>query len=176
VRVTAQRSGASADVTAYDFDATTIDGTPFPLAGLRGRVLLVVNVASYCGFTPQYRALEALYRRHRDEGFVVLGFPCNQFGRQEPGGPEAIREFCAREYGVTFPLFEKTDVNGRHAHPLFQYLKAQSPGRLGVTRIAWNFTKFLVDRRGRVVRRYGSRVAPMAIEPDVVVALSEGRP
>jgi glutathione peroxidase len=153
--------------SVHAFDATAIDGTQVPLAAFRGRVLLIVNVASRCGFTPQYEALEAMYRAYRDRGVTVLGFPCDQFGHQEPGSHEEIQAFCTAEYGVTFPLFAKIAVNGPTAHPLYVFLKSARKGLLGTTAIKWNFTKFLVDRDGRVVRRYGSSTPPAAIEPDI---------
>jgi len=139
--------------TVYDFAAVTIEGQTRPLDAFRGQVLLVVNVASRCGFTPQYAGLEALYRQHRADGFSILGFPCDQFGHQEPGDEAEIREFCSLNYDVTFPLFAKVDVNGPAAHPLFEFLKAARPGLLGTRRIKWNFTKFLVDRGGIPFRR-----------------------
>jgi glutathione peroxidase len=151
----------------YDFEATSIDGSPVSLDAYRGRTLLIVNVASRCGYTPQYAGLERLYRAHKDEGFVVLGFPCDQFGRQEPGTDEEIEQFCAREYGVTFPLFSKIKVNGPDAHPLFAYLKRQKKGVLGSEAIKWNFTKFLVGPDGAVLRRYGSSDTPEVIEKDL---------
>jgi glutathione peroxidase len=151
----------------YDFEATSIDGSPVSLDAYRGRTLLIVNVASRCGYTPQYAGLERLYRAHKDEGFVVLGFPCDQFGRQEPGTDEEIEQFCAREYGVTFPLFSKIKVNGPDAHPLFRYLKAQKKGLFGSEAIKWNFTKFLVGPDGAVLRRYGSSDTPEVIEKDL---------
>jgi glutathione peroxidase len=137
-----------------------LDGSPLSLAELRGRVLLVVNTASKCGFTPQYAGLEELYRAYRDRGLTVLGFPSNQFGAQEPGTVGEIGAFCQRNYGVTFPVFAKVDVNGPQAHPLYRFLKAEKPGIFGSSRIKWNFTKFLVDRQGKVVRRYGPSTAP----------------
>lgn len=146
--------------SVYDFSVQAIDGSTQPLAAFAGQVLLVVNVASQCGFTPQYAALEGLWREFRDRGFAVLAFPCNQFGGQEPGTDAQIREFCSLRYGVSFPLFAKGDVNGAHAHPLFRYLKHALPGVAGSESIKWNFTKFLVDRRGRPVRRFGSVVSP----------------
>lgn len=149
--------------TVFDFSATTLAGEPCALAVFAGRVLLIVNTASRCGFTPQYRALEALHRRFAPRGFAVLGFPCNQFGRQEPGSAEDIAGFCAGEYGVTFPIFAKVDVNGARAHPLYRHLKTQKPGILGIGAIKWNFTKFLVDRAGRVVARHAPTVAPEAL-------------
>ena len=158
--------------SVYDFSAETLDGRVLSFDTLRGQVLLVVNVASQCGYTGQYRGLEALYRQHRHRGFAVLGFPCNQFGGQEPGAPVEIQEFCSRQYDVTFPMFAKVDVNGPHAHPLFTFLKAQRRGWLG-SGIRWNFTKFLVGRDGKVRRRYGSIDAPSKIEPDIERALEE---
>ena len=151
----------------YDFEATAIDGSLIPLASFRGRTLLIVNVASECGFTPQYEGLERLYRRYKDDGLVVLGFPCDQFGRQEPGTDEEIQQFCAREYDVSFPLFSKIKVNGPDAHPLFVYLKSQKKGLLGSEAIKWNFTKFLVGPDGAVLRRYGSAETPAQIEKDL---------
>jgi glutathione peroxidase len=148
----------------FDFEAMAIDGTSVTLDRYRGRVLLIVNVASQCGFTPQYRGLEDLYRRDKDDGLVVLGFPCDQFGHQEPGTNEEIRRFCAETYDVTFPMFAKIDVNGRNAHPLFAFLKSQQKGVLGTEAIKWNFTKFLVDRDGHVVRRFAPSDTPGKIE------------
>ena len=136
-----------------------------------GRVLLIVNVASGCGYTPQYAGLEALWRRHRDAGLTVLGFPCDQFGHQEPGSEAEIATFCSTMYDVTFPLFAKVEVNGRDAHPLFRYLERARPGVLHTTRIKWNFTKFLVDRDGAVTERFSPRVVPEKIEPRIVELL-----
>ena len=144
------------------------------MADFKGRVLLVVNVASRCGYTPQYAGLESLYRRHRGEGFEVLGFPCNQFGGQEPGGPEDIAGFCSQNYDVTFPMFAKVDVNGPTAHPLFTLLKEERPGALGTKSIKWNFTKFLVGRNGEVLKRYSSGTSPQEIDADVAAALAVG--
>ena len=158
-------------MTAYEFDAAALDGAPVSLDVYRGHVLLIVNVASQCGFTPQYRGLEALYRAHCDEGLVVLGFPCDQFGHQEPGTSGEIRAFCAERYDVTFPLFAKVRVNGEDAHPLFKFLKASKKGWLGTEGIKWNFTKFLVGRDGEVLSRYGSADTPEKIAPDVRNAL-----
>ena len=137
----------------YDFSAKTIEGNEQKLDAYRGKALLVVNVASKCGFTPQYEGLEALYRTFKDKGFAVLGFPCDQFGHQEPGDEDEIRNFCSLTYGVSFPMFAKIDVNGSHAHPLYRYLKHEAKGVLGSEMIKWNFTKFLVARDGRVVGR-----------------------
>ncbi|MEP6745986.1 MAG: glutathione peroxidase, partial [Gemmatimonadota bacterium] len=136
----------------WDIPLDTLDGRMTTLGEWRGKVLLVVNVASQCGRTPQYGGLEALWRARRDEGLAVLGFPCDQFGHQEPGSASEIANFCERNYGVSFPLFAKTEVNGPHAHPLYRWLKRERPGFLWIGRIKWNFTKFLVGRRGRVVR------------------------
>jgi glutathione peroxidase len=149
--------------TIYDFTAETIDGAPAPLADYRDKVLLIVNTASQCGFTGQYAGLEALYRKHRDKGLVVLGFPCNQFGAQEPGDAEEIKTFCALTYDVDFPLMRKIDVNGPKAHPLYAWLKSQKKGVLGAG-IKWNFTKFLIDRKGQVVGRFAPTVEPKALE------------
>jgi len=157
--------------SVYDFDVTTLDGQPRRLSEYRGKTLLIVNVASACGFTPQYTGLEALYRKYRDRGFEVLGFPCNQFGGQEPGSAEDIATFCSTKYDVTFPLFAKIDVNGAKAHPLYEHLKAEAPGALGTKAIKWNFTKFLVNSRGEVVERYGSSTTPEQIDADVARAL-----
>ena len=153
--------------TVYDFEANLLNGTPQKLDAYRGRVLLIVNVASKCGFTPQYEGLEALYRTHEDQGLVVLGFPCNQFGHQEPGDASEIRTFCSAKYEVTFPLFAKIDVNGADAHPLYKFLKHAAPGVLGSESIKWNFTKFLIDRSGDVVRRYASADKPEKIEGEI---------
>lgn len=142
-------------MSLYDQDCYTHLGEPFNLRVLRGQVLLIVNVASKCGFTPQLKELEALYQRYRDNGFTVLGFPCNQFGRQSPESAQAFCTFGERNYGVTFPLMEKVDVNGRNTHPLFKHLKQEAPGVMGTRTIKWNFTKFLVARDGRVIARFG---------------------
>ena len=153
-------------------DLTTIpvqasDGTATDLSPYAGQVLLIVNTASKCGFTPQYEGLEALYRKHKDRGFAVLAFPCNQFGAQEPGDAEEIASFCRLTYDVTFPVFAKIDVNGADAAPLFRHLKKEARGVLGSEAIKWNFTKFLVDRSGNVVERYAPTTAPDAIEKDI---------
>jgi len=146
--------------TIYDFTVPRLDGTPEDLGQYAGRVLLIVNTASECGFTPQYKGLEALYRDYRERGLTVLGFPCNQFGGQEPGENSEIARFCEVNYGVTFPMFAKIDVNGDSAHPLYAWLKKEAPGVLGSERIKWNFTKFLVDRDGRVVGRFAPTTTP----------------
>jgi glutathione peroxidase len=158
--------------TAYDFTATAIDGCERSLAEFAGRALLIVNVASKCGFTPQYAGLEALWRRYRDAGFAVLGFPCDQFGHQEPGTEEEIARFCSTTYDVTFPMFAKIEVNGPNTHPLYAWLKREKGGILGTEAIKWNFTKFLIGRDGRVVERYAPLVAPEKIERDVAALLA----
>jgi glutathione peroxidase len=147
----------------YEFSAPLLDGRPVDLAEFRGKVLLIVNTASQCGFTPQYAGLEGLYRAYKDRGFAVLGFPCNQFGAQEPGSGEEIGAFCEKNYGVSFPIFEKIEVNGPGTHPLYRYLKDEKTGIFGTEKIKWNFTKFLVDREGKVVERYGPSTEPKAI-------------
>jgi glutathione peroxidase len=153
--------------TLYDFSATTLDGKPLALDSFSGKVALVVNTASKCGFTPQYEGLQALHARFRDRGLEVLCFPCNQFGRQEPGSPTDIAAFCQRHYGVSFQMFDKIEVNGGGAHPLFKWLKKEKPGFLGTPAIKWNFTKFLVDRDGRPVKRYGSVTKPQNLVGDI---------
>lgn len=158
-------------MTVYDYSARSLDGREIALSEFKGKVLLIVNTASKCGFTPQYQGLQALYSRFADRGLVVLGFPCNQFGRQEPGGAEEIGAFCEKNYGVTFPMFDKIDVNGDNAHPLYTYLKAEAPGLLGSKAIKWNFTKFLVDRDGKVVRRYAPKDTPQKIAADIEALL-----
>jgi len=152
----------------YDIPVTTLDGRIITLDVYRSKALLIVNVASRCGFTPQYRGLEEVYQRHRDR-LVVLGFPCNQFGRQEPGNEADIRKFCSEQYDVTFPLFAKIDVNGAAAHPLYRYLKSERKGLLGRESIAWNFTKFLVSKDGDVLRRYAPRTSPERIARDLAI-------
>lgn len=157
--------------SVYDFSARRIDGGEQRLSDFAGQVLLIVNVASQCGFTPQYAGLEALWRKYRDRGFAVLGFPCNQFGAQEPGSEAEIANFCSSRYDVTFPLFAKIDVNGEQAHPLYQHLKSTVPGLLGTESIKWNFTKFLVDRQGRVVSRHAPTTAPADLEREIEALL-----
>jgi glutathione peroxidase len=152
---------------AYDFSAKTIDGSERPLSDFRGKALLVVNVASKCGFTPQYTGLEALHRKFRDKGIEVLGFPCDQFGHQEPGNEEEIKNFCSLTYDVSFPMFAKVDVNGPNAHPLYKWMKEEKAGFLGTEGIKWNFTKFLIDRQGKVVRRYAPTDTPEKIEKEL---------
>jgi glutathione peroxidase len=151
----------------YDYTAASLDGRTVPLSDYRGEVLLIVNTASKCGFTPQYAGLEALYKDYHGRGLDVLGFPCNQFGRQEPGTAEEIGAFCQKNYGVTFPMFGKIDVNGPGAHPLYQYLKSEKRGLLGTKNIKWNFTKFLIDRGGKVVARFGPNTSPASLKPAI---------
>jgi glutathione peroxidase len=157
--------------TAYDFSATDIDSQPRSLSDYKGKVLLVVNVASQCGFTPQYAGLEKLWRDYGDRGLVVLGFPCDQFGHQEPGDEAEIRNFCSLNYDVTFPMFAKIDVNGDKAHPLWKWLKDEKGGFLGIDAIKWNFTKFLIGRDGEVIKRYAPTDKPEAIARDIEKAL-----
>jgi glutathione peroxidase len=163
--------GSRSLTSIYDIDLQTLDGQPKKVGAFAGKVMLVVNVASRCGFTPQYEGLEALYRRYSARGLVVLGFPCDQFGHQEPGDAAEIKDFCDREYDVTFPLFAKTEVNGDHAHPLYRALKSEAKGLLGTQAIKWNFTKFLIDKVGKVVRRYGPTHKPAAIAKDIEALL-----
>ena len=151
----------------HDIAARRIDGAERDLSEFKGKVLLIVNVASRCGFTPQYTGLEALYRSCRQRGFEVLGFPCNQFGSQEPGSEAEIGSFCSTNYDVTFPMFAKVDVNGAGAHPLYQFLKSEKPGVLGTEAIKWNFTKFLVNRQGDVVKRYAPNEKPEDLSTDI---------
>ena len=155
----------------YDFTVTKIDGTPQSLADYRGEVLLIVNVASKCGFTPQYKGLEEMYEKFQAKDFVVLGFPCDQFGHQEPGDEAEIKNFCAVTYDVKFPMFAKIDVNGANTHPLYKYLKHEAKGLLGSESIKWNFTKFLVDKNGKVTKRYAPTDTPASIEKDVAPML-----
>jgi len=159
-------------MSLYDFEVTTLEGERQTLESYRGKVLLIVNVASKCGFTPQYGGLEELYRRHRDRGFAVLGFPCDQFGHQEPGNEEEIRNFCSLTYQVSFPMFAKIEVNGDRTHPLYRLLKSAQKGLLGSEAIKWNFTKFLVDREGNVLQRYAPTATPESIEKDLVPLLA----
>jgi glutathione peroxidase len=154
-------------MSVYEFRAKTINGTDISLSEYQGKVLLIVNVASQCGFTPQYKGLEKLYEQYKEKGLVVLGFPCNQFAGQEPGNESDIKIFCELNFGVTFPLFSKINVNGPDAHPLYQYLKSWLPGVLGSEGIKWNFTKFLVDRKGEPVKRYASTDTPESMEKDI---------
>ena len=155
----------------YDFEVNLLNGDPVKLSEYRGKALLIVNTASQCGFTPQYGGLEELYEKFKVRGLEILGFPCNQFGKQEPGGSEEIAEFCSVNYGVSFPMFEKIDVNGEETHPLYRYLKREARGVLGSEPIKWNFTKFLVNRAGEVVGRFGSMTKPEQLEADIEAAL-----
>ncbi len=157
----------------YGFKADSLGGAPVDLAQYRGKVLLIVNTASECGFTPQYKGLEAVYQQFKDKGVEVLGFPCNQFGRQEPGSADEIGAFCEKNYGVTFPLFAKIDVNGDNAHPLFRHLKSEAPGIMGTEAIKWNFTKFLVKKDGTVYKRYAPRTEPKELMADIEKLLAE---
>lgn len=155
----------------YEFTARELGGEPVSLERYRDKVLLIVNTASECGFTPQYAGLQRLHDRYAARGFEVLGFPCNQFGKQEPGDAAQIGTFCEKQYGVAFPMFEKIDVKGPNAHPLYRYLTRQAPGVLGTRWIKWNFTKFLVDRSGRVVKRYAPATKPEELEADIEALL-----
>lgn len=157
--------------TAFDFSAVDLDGKVQPLSQWRGKVLLIVNTASKCGFTPQYQGLEALWRKYGPQGLVVLGFPCDQFGHQEPGDAEEIRNFCTLTYDVTFPMFAKVEVNGPNAHPLWAWLKTQKGGLLGIDAIKWNFTKFLVGRDGQVISRHAPTEAPESLASQIEAAL-----
>jgi glutathione peroxidase len=159
--------------TAFDFKADSLAGKPVALKKYKGKVLLVVNTASHCGFTPQYKGLQALYDRYHAQGLEVLGFPCNQFGAQEPGEAEEIGAFCERNYGVAFPMFDKVDVNGADAHPLFRWLTAEAPGLLGSEAIKWNFTKFLVRRDGTVHKRYAPQASPESLAKDIEELLAQ---
>ncbi len=149
------------------FSAERLGGGIQPFSDYAGQVLLIVNTASHCGFTPQYEGLEALYQQYKERGLVILGFPCNQFGAQEPGAATEIASFCQKNYGVSFPMFDKIDVNGDTTHPLYQYLKKSAPGLLGSQGIKWNFTKFLINREGKVIKRYAPALAPEAIAKDI---------
>lgn len=155
----------------YDFEALSIDGKSAPLAAHRGQVLLIVNTASACGFTPQFGGLESLWRQYGERGLVILGFPSNEFGGQDPGANDEIASFCQLNYGVSFPMMAKVKVNGAEAHPLWKWLKAEAPGLLGTEGVKWNFTKFLVGRDGRVLKRYAPNDAPASLEADIVKAL-----
>ncbi|WP_432728929.1 glutathione peroxidase [Variovorax sp. W6] len=158
--------------SVYDFEANLIDGKPVKLSTFRGKVLLIVNTASKCGFTPQFAGLEALHEKYAGKGLTVLGFPSNQFGAQDPGTNEEIGAFCTKNYGVSFPMMEKIDVNGSNAAPLYQWLTKEKPGLLGSTAIKWNFTKFLVGRDGTVLKRYAPLDTPASLERDVEAALA----
>lgn len=161
----------TAPASVYDFDALSIDGRSVPLSQYRGRVLLIVNTASACGFTPQFGGLEQLHQTYGGRGLVVLGFPCNQFGAQDPGSNDEIGAFCQKNYGVSFPMMGKIDVNGADAHPLYRWLAAEAPGLLGSKAIKWNFTKFLVGKDGRVLKRYAPQDAPEKLARDIEAAL-----
>jgi glutathione peroxidase len=154
-------------MSVYPFKAKTINGKEISLQDYQGKALLIVNVASKCGFTPQYEGLEKLYKKYKDRGFEILGFPCNQFGAQEPGSEADIQSFCSLTYGVDFPMFSKVDVNGANAHPLYKYLTMEKPGILGTEAIKWNFTKFLIGKNGEPVKRYGSADKPESLEGDI---------
>ena len=157
--------------TVYDFTATSLAGDELPLQRYEGQVLLIVNTASQCGFTPQYKGLQELYTRYAAQGFEVLGFPCNQFGKQEPGDAAQIGSFCEKNFGVSFPMFAKIDVNGAHAHPLFKYLTEKEPGVLGIEAIKWNFTKFLVNREGLPVSRHAPNATPESLKGEIEALL-----
>lgn len=160
-------------MSIYDYEANTLHGQEESLSKYKGKVLLVVNTASKCGFTPQYKGLQEVYDKFKDRGFEVLGFPSNQFAGQEPGESEDIAEFCEINYGVTFPMYEKIDVKGDGAHPLFKYLSKEAPGVLGSKSIKWNFTKFLVDQEGRVLKRFAPQTTPDQIEADIAKLLEQ---
>lgn len=157
----------------YSLQCAAKNGASYSFEQLRGKVVLIVNVASKCGFTPQYDELEKLYKKHKDQGLVILGFPCNQFGSQEPGSDEEISSFCQLNYGVTFPIMRKIEVNGKDADPVFNYLKDQKSGALGLKGIKWNFEKFLIDREGKVVNRYSSLTKPLSIESEIEKLLAK---
>lgn len=157
--------------TIFDFKVKDSKGRDFDLSQLRGKITVIVNVASRCGLTPQYAGLEALYRRFKAQGLVILAFPCNQFGLQEPGTDEEIQQFCSLNYDVTFPVLAKIDVNGDTAHPLYQFLKSSAPGILGTEAIKWNFTKFLIDPDGKIIQRYAPTDEPAALEKDIQALL-----
>lgn len=159
-------------VSVYEFSVPDIDNKPRSLADFKGKVLLIVNVASKCGLTPQYEGLEALYKRYKNQGLEVLGFPCNQFLHQEPGNEEEIKSFCSTRYDISFPLFSKIEVNGDNTAPLYAYLKEEAPGALNTKAVKWNFTKFLVGRDGQVIRRYAPTDTPESIEKDLVALLN----
>ena len=158
--------------TVHDFTAKSLSGEDVSLADFRGKVLLIVNTASKCGFTPQYAGLEKLHEELSPRGFAVLGFPCNQFGQQEPGDAQEIQKFCSLSYNVTFPMFAKIDVNGADAHPLYEFLKIEKSGLLGIEAIKWNFSKFLVDQEGRVVERYAPTTTPASLKGDIEALLA----
>jgi glutathione peroxidase len=161
-----------AATSVYDFEALSIEGKPAHLSTQRGRVLLIVNTASECGFTPQFAGLEALWKEYRDRGLVIVGFPSNQFGGQDPGSNDQIASFCELNYGVSFPMMAKVDVNGADAHPLWKWLTAEAPGLLGTQAVKWNFTKFLVGKDGRVRKRYAPNDTPESLKKDIEAALA----
>jgi glutathione peroxidase len=161
-----------AATSIYDFEALSIEGKPAHLSTQRGKVLLIVNTASACGFTPQFAGLQSLWERYRDKGLVVVGFPSNQFGAQDPGSNDEIGSFCQLNYGVSFPMMSKVDVNGGNAHPLWKWLTAEAPGLLGTQAIKWNFTKFLVGKDGQVIKRYAPNDTPQSLGPDIEAALA----
>jgi glutathione peroxidase len=163
---------AAAPNSLFDFEATSIEGKPAHLSTQRGKVALVVNTASQCGFTPQFAGLEELWQRYRDQGLVVIGFPSNQFGEQDPGSNDEIAAFCQKNYGVTFPMMAKVEVKGDNAHPIWKWLTSEAPGILGTKAIKWNFTKFLVGKDGRVIKRYGPADPPQSIKADIENALA----
>ncbi|MBY9081064.1 glutathione peroxidase [Paenibacillus sp. HN-1] len=160
-------------MSIYDYQANTLRGKEESLSKYEGKVLLIVNTASKCGFTPQYKGLQEVYDKFKDRGFEVLGFPSNQFASQEPGNSDEIGEFCQLNYGVTFPMYEKIDVNGDNAHPLFKHLTKEAPGALGSKRVKWNFTKFLVDREGRVLKRFAPTTTPESIQDEIAALLDK---
>lgn len=160
----------------YDFSATDISGQPQALSSYQGKVVLIVNTASACGFTPQLKGLQQLHQRYADQGLVIMGFPCNQFGQQDKGSDSEIADFCQRNYGVDFLMMSKIEVNGAHTHPLFAWLKSQAPGLLGTEIIKWNFTKFLVGRSGQVLERYAPRTVPEHLVADIEQALQQPSP
>ncbi|MGE6260769.1 glutathione peroxidase [Heyndrickxia sporothermodurans] len=160
-------------MSVYQFDALRLNGEQQSLDKYKGKVLLVVNTASKCGFTPQYKELQDLYETYQNQGFEILGFPCNQFKNQEPGDEKEIEEFCSLNYGVTFPMFQKINVNGKEAHPLFQYLKQETPGFLGTKAIKWNFTKFLINRTGEVVSRHSPTAKPSTLQKEIKQLLND---
>jgi glutathione peroxidase len=170
---TVSKKDTAMAATFYDFSAKALDGNDVSMADYKGKVVLVVNVASKCGFTPQYTGLEELYKKYKDRGLVILGFPCNQFGNQEPGSSAEIKQFCSLNYPVSFPIFSKVEVNGDNAHPLYNYLKHEQTGLLGTEAVKWNFTKFLVDRSGKVVDRYAPQTTPESIGPDIEKLLAQ---
>lgn len=162
-----KNKGVEMDNTIYNFEVIDINGETTNLEKYKNNVILVVNVASKCGFTPQYDGLQKLYDKYKDQGLVILGFPCNQFGSQEPGTNEEIKEFCSTNYGVKFPMFDKINVNGENTHPLYKYLKNEAPGSLNTKAIKWNFTKFLIDKNGKVIDRFSSATSPEQLDPKV---------